>query len=345
MKRAIQNPLISPKDVSPSAEGFQVLGAFNPGATSFNGEILLLIRVAESCEQKEGSISVPTYVFENGTGTPQVQTFDLNDPDVELKDTRGVKVKGMEYLSTMSHIRIARSSDGVNFTVDPKPFLAPTSENECFGIEDARVTKIEGRYYINYTIVSPDSWCTALAVTDDFVSVERLGIIFPPENKDVCLFPEKVNGKYIAFHRPNNGGFGKASIWYAESPDLICWGNHKCMLRPRDTSYESMKIGGGSAPIKTDKGWLTIYHSKGDNQRYSLFALLLDLEEPWRVIKQAVLPLLQPEEPYETEGFFGNVVFTNGMVVKGDEIMMYYGASDETCCLATGSIKEILNDL
>jgi predicted GH43/DUF377 family glycosyl hydrolase len=345
LKRAANNPVVIPDQVPPSAEGFKVLGAFNPGAVKFNDEILLLIRVAESCDQTPGSISVPAYVFADGVGTAVIQTFDLKHPNVELKDTRGVKVNGKEYLSTMSHIRLARSSDGIHFSVDEKPFLAPCSEQECFGIEDARVCKIEDRYYINYSIVSTDSWCTALAVTDDFISVERLGIIFPPENKDVALFPEKINGKYMALHRPNNSGFGKASIWYADSPDLLSWGNHQCLLRPRDTSYEAMKIGGGSAPIRTDEGWLTIYHAKGDGQRYSLFAMLLDLDEPWKVIKQAEQPLLEPQEPYETDGFFGNVVFTNGLIINGDEIMMYYGASDETCCLATGSIKDILNSL
>lgn len=342
--RSSHNPLIKPADVLPTTKGFKVVGAFNPGAVCFKNEIILLIRVAESCEQKAGFISVPTYVFENGNAVPAIQTFNLNDPDVQLKDTRGVKVNDKEYLSTISHIRLARSFDGINFTIDSKPFLAPTSEIDCFGIEDARVTRLENRYYINYSIISSDSWCTALAVTDDFVNVEYLGIIFPPENKDVSIFNEKVNGKYRALHRPNNSGFGKASIWYADSPDLINWGNHRCLLRPRNTSFESVKIGGGSAPIKTSEGWLTIYHAKGDNQRYSLFALLLDFEEPWKIIKQAEQPLLQPEEQYETDGFFGNVIFTNGIIIKGDTIMIYYGASDETCCLATGSISDILNN-
>ena len=344
-ERAAQNPLISPSDVPPSSNDFQVLGAFNPGAVKFKNEILLLLRVAESCKQIEGSIRVPSYDFENGKAILSAQTFQLDDPKVELKDTRGVKANGKEYLSTISHIRIARSSDGVNFTVDPKPFLAPSSEEECFGIEDARVSLIDGRYYINYSIVSADSWCTALAVTDNFVTVKRLGIIFPPENKDVSIFPEKINGRYVAFHRPNNSGFGKASIWYADSPDLLNWGNHRCLLRPRDIPHESMKIGGGSAPIKTKDGWLTFYHAKGDGQRYSLFALLLDLESPWKIIRQGETPLLQPEKNYETDGFFGNVVFTNGLIVKNDLIMLYYGASDETCCLATASINEILSNL
>ncbi len=343
--RSKKNPLISPADVKPSAEGFKVLGAFNPGAVEFDDEIILLLRVAEACEQVKGSVRVPSYSFGEGRGVPEVLEFELDDPHVKLKDTRGVVYRGRDYLSTLSHIRIARSRDGENFTVNDTPFIAPCSETERYGVEDARVVKIEGRYYINFSVVSEDSWCTALAVTDDFINIERLGIIFHPENKDVVIFPEKVNGKYIAFHRPNNSGFGKASIWYAESPDLLHWGKHRCLLRPRDNPFESGKIGGGSAPIKTEEGWLTIYHAKGSDQRYSLFGLLLDLKEPWRIIRQGKIPLLKPVEKYETSGFFGNVVFTNGLLERDGKLHMYYGASDDTSCLAVSTVEEVLASL
>jgi predicted GH43/DUF377 family glycosyl hydrolase len=265
-----------------------------------------------------------------------------DDPDVKLKDTRGVVYKGQDYLSTMSHIRIARSRDGLTFTVDEKPFLYPVNETERYGVEDARVTFIEGTYYINYTGVSPDSWATALAVTKDFQTLERKGLIFHPENKDVAIFPEKVGRLYRALHRPNNSGFGKASIWYAESPDLLHWGNHKCIARPRDMKWESMKIGGGAPPIKTPEGWLIIYHGKGDNSLYSLFCLLLDLEEPSKVLKRADVPLLTPTEPYETEGFFGNVVFSNGVVEKDGKVYVYYGAADEVSCVAVTDVEGLL---
>jgi predicted GH43/DUF377 family glycosyl hydrolase len=216
-------------------------------------------------------------------------------------------------------------------------------ETEKYGCEDARVTCIEGNYTINFTIVSGDSWSTALAVTKDFRSLERRGIIFHPENKDVAIFPEKVNGKYLALHRPNNSGFGKASIWYSESPDLLHWGNHKCIVRPRDNQWESMKIGGGAPPIKTPEGWLIIYHGKGDNSRYSLFCLLLDLNDPSRVVRRAQTPLLTPTEKFETEGFFGNVVFSNGMVAKDGKIYLYYGASDESVGLAITDVDYLLS--
>ncbi len=345
IKKYEGNPVVKPSDVKPSIDGYKVLGAFNPGAIAFGDEILLLMRTAEGCEPKEGSVRVPVYKFEDGKSWPDIMEFDPSDPDVELKDTRGVVYKGQDYLTTMSHIRIARSKDGLNFTIDEHPFICPTDETERYGIEDARVSKVDGRYYLNYSIVSNDSWCTALAVTDDFVNLERLGIIFHPENKDVAIFPEKVGGKYVALHRPNNSGFGKASIWYAESPDLLHWGQHKCLLRPRDMKWESMKIGGGAPPIKTDKGWLIIYHGKGDNSIYSLFTLLLDIDDPSKIIKQAKTPLLTPTEPYETDGFFGNVVFSNGVVERDGKVFIYYGAADETSCVAVTDIDYLLESL
>ena len=208
-----KNPLIVPANVNPSLQGYKVLGSFNPGATKFNDEVILLLRVAENCDQKDGFVRMPVYRFENGKSYPDIMELSKSDPDVALKDTRGVTYKGKDFLSTMSHIRLARSKDGIDFVVDDKPFIYPVSETEEYGIEDARVTFLEGRYYINFTVVSKDSWATMLAVTDDFINLERKGIIFHPENKDVAIFPEKIGGKYIALHRPNNSGFGGASIW------------------------------------------------------------------------------------------------------------------------------------
>jgi predicted GH43/DUF377 family glycosyl hydrolase len=301
--------------------------------------------VAEGCESREGYVRVPVYRFDGDRPRPDIAEFAADDPDLKLKDTRGVVYKGRDHLSTMSHVRIARSPDGLNFTVDDAPFIFPTCESEKYGIEDARVTRIEEEYYLNFTIISEDSWCTALAVTTDFRSIARKGVIFHPENKDVAIFPEKINGKYIALHRPNNSGFGKASIWYAESPDLLHWGNHKCIARPREMTWESMKIGGGAPPIRTDEGWLIVYHGKGDNSLYSLFALLLDLDEPFRVLKRAETPLLVPTEPYETDGFFGNVVFSNGIVEKDGKLFVYYGAADESSCVAVTDLETVLATL
>ncbi|AEJ62066.1 glycosidase related protein [Spirochaeta thermophila DSM 6578] len=347
MERHPENPLIRPEDVSPSTPEYEVVGAFNPGAVKVGDEYLLLLRVAERVRKEEGWIRVPHVEFrEGGNGIPSVLSFREDDPDVRLKDTRGVVYKGVDYLSTMSHIRLARSRDGVHFTVEKDPFLFPASPAERFGVEDARVVYLEGRYWITFTVVSPDGWATALASTTDFRSVERHGIIFHPQNKDVCIFPEKIRGRYAALHRPNNEGFGKPSIWYAESPDLLHWGAHSCLARPRPTVWEAMKIGGGAPSIRTTKGWLQIYHAKGEGQRYTLFALLLDHEDPRKIIARGTVPLMEPEAPYEKEGFFGNVLFTNGIIAHEDgTLSIYYGAADQYTCLVRTGLEEVFAHL
>ncbi len=340
------NPLIRPSDVKPSTEGYQVLGSFNPAAVEFDGDIILLLRVAESCVPEDGYVSVPYYRIDDSGSFADVLRVREDDPDLVLKDTRGIFYRGADYLSTLSHIRLARSHDGVQFRVEEKPFLFPTLESEAFGVEDARISHIGDEYWITYTGVSRDGFCTMLALTRDFVHVEKKGIIFSPMNKDVAIFERQCGGSWYCFHRPNNDGFGRPSIWIARSHDLIHWGEHSCIIRPQNNRHESLKIGGGAPPVLTDEGWLAIYHGKGDNQRYSLNTLLLDPEHPEQVIGRGKAPLLEPEEPYETDGFFGNVVFTNGMIIRevngGKEAWIYYGASDETSCLAVADMDNLV---
>ncbi len=330
------NPIIRPGDVRPSIEGYRVVGAFNPGATSCGDEIILLVRIAESCEPEPGFVRVPVYRF----GRPVIHEFRSEECE-QSGDTRVVSCKGRTYLTSLSHIRLARSRDGLHFVVDTEPFIYPVDETEEYGVEDARVTFVDGKYCITYTAISGDSWATALAVTRDFKSVERKGIIFHPENKDVVIFPEKVDGMYVALHRPNNTLFGKPSIWYSESPDLIHWGNHRCILRPGH-GWDAQRIGAGAPPIRTAEGWLVICHGKGDTGAYSLFCILLDLEKPYKVLKRSSEPLMVPEEPYETRGFFPNVVFSNGVVEHDGKLFVYYGASDDTTNVAITDIESLL---
>ena len=340
MRRHDHNPLIFPKDVKASNPSFQVLGVFNPGAIQFKDQTILLLRVAENCLPEKNHVTIPYYK----DGQAMVMRVRKDDPDLIFKDTRGYFYKGVDYLTSISHLRLARSVDGVNFTVDEIPFIYPTLNCECFGVEDARIVKLGQDYYINYTAVSGDGYVTYLAKTKDFENIEKLGIIFPPLNKDVAFFPEKVNGKYFAIHRPDNKGFGLPSIWLASSPDMMNWGEHTCLLRPDGSILEQQKIGGGSSPIKTKEGWLLIYHAKGENSVYSLKLLLLDINDPTKILKKTDAPVLLPETEYEKNGFFPNVVFTNGLVEKSDgELWIYYGACDETVCVAITSIEELLN--
>ena len=142
LKRHELNPIIKPSMLKPSLEGYNVLGAFNPGATIFNNQVILLLRVAENCLIKKGFYTIPYYEFKNGKGEPRILEIPCTDPNVNLKDTRGIFYNGRDYLSSISHIRIARSTDGINFTIDAKPFIFPNRESEGFGVEDARISKI-----------------------------------------------------------------------------------------------------------------------------------------------------------------------------------------------------------
>jgi predicted GH43/DUF377 family glycosyl hydrolase len=346
MRRHVQNPLITPEMVVPSHADLVVRGAFNPGAVRCGDEYVLILRVAEGGRQLADEVCVPRYRFVEGEARLEVLRLDPDDPDVRRKDTRAVVYQGQEYPSTLSHLRLARSTDGVHFVVDAAPFWAPSHESEALGVEDARVVAIDGWYYINYTAVSRDSYGTSLLRTRDFVDTQYLGMIFSVSNKDVCIFPEKIGGLYHALHRPHNHDFGKSSIWIAQSPDLVHWGNHRCLIRPRPNEWESEKIGGGAPPIKTDRGWLAIYHGKALREKkdfYSLLVLLLDLDDPTRVLYRGSHPILRPQAPYETAGFVPNVVFLNGMVVGDDgELHLYYAAGDETTCLARCHLEELL---
>ena len=131
------NPLVTKEDVNPSARGFQVIGAFNPGAVIYKNEFILLMRTAENCVPVSGKVRVPVYQFNPGEkGVPAILEFEENDPDLCLKDTRGVVYKNQDYLSSVSHIRLARSTDGINFKVEDYPFICPSSADEVYGIEE-----------------------------------------------------------------------------------------------------------------------------------------------------------------------------------------------------------------
>ncbi|MET0263864.1 MAG: glycosidase, partial [Rariglobus sp.] len=173
----------------------------------------------------------------------------------------------------------------------------------------------------------------------------RHGLILPPHNKDVGLFPEKVGGRHWLLHRPSGLGPGGNFIWLAESPDMLHWGGHTCIATTRPGHWDSERIGAGAAPLKTDRGWLSIYHGADRNGRYCLGGLLLDLNNPRRVIARSREPLMTPVESYERNGFFGNVVFTNGHVLEGDRLTLYYGAADSVICGAELSLAEILRTL
>ncbi len=343
-KRFPENPILSAKNLKPSSPDLIIECVLNPGVFEFDGKIWLLLRVAERPVQQEGRISFPV---RRDDGTLNILEFEKNDPDLDLSDARMVRYKGITYLSTISHLRLVCSEDGINFhePEDRPATLFGQGVLETFGIEDCRVTLIEGVFCLTYTQVSENGVGVGLMRTRDWHTFERKGMILSPHNKDCALFDEKIDGSYYCLHRPSGVDLGGNFIWIASSPDLLNWGGHQCLLRTRPGMWDCARVGAGASPIRTAEGWLEIYHGADDAHRYCLGALLLDLKDPSKVLARSDAPLFEPETDYETRGFFGNVVFTNGHLVKGDEITMYYGASDEVICGATFSIEAILNGL
>lgn len=343
-KRFPTNPILTTTSIRPSRPDFEVACVLNPGVFRFEGKTWMLLRVAERPVQKEGMVSFPV---QRKDGSIRVMEFEKNDPAVSLSDARMVGYEGKMYLSTLSHLRLVCSDDGVNF-YEPADFptqIFGLGELETFGIEDCRVSLIDGTYYLTYTQVSENGVGVGMMRTRDWRTFERDGMIIPPHNKDCALFEEKIGGKYYCLHRPSGIDLGGNFIWMAASKDLLHWGDHRCVLRTREGWWDSARVGAGAAPIKTPEGWLEIYHGADSHHRYCLGAVLFDLEDPTKVLARSHHPLLEPTAEYELTGFFGNVVFTNGHLVDGDDITMYYGASDEVICGATFSIEEILADI
>jgi predicted GH43/DUF377 family glycosyl hydrolase len=340
-----ENPLVTPSDVPPSRDDFEVVCAFNAGVAKYRDETILLMRVAERAKGDERYARVPILSCDGDSARVEIREFDRSDARFNFSDSRVILTPGRVFLTSLSHLRIARSKDGRNFTVDPKPAIFPDRRSEAFGLEDPRITEIDGVYYIAYKAVSPLGICISLAVTRDFVSFEKRGIIFCPENMDVCIFPEKVNGRYAALHRPVSGFSGAPNMWVGYSNDLISWGDHHLLMEVRRDKWDSERVGGGMIPIKTDRGWLEIYHASDFNGRYCLGAVLLDLDEPHKVLARSESPVFVPEAPYETDGFVANVVFACGGLVDGDRLSIYYGAADTVMAGADLSIGEIMGGL
>lgn len=342
-KRFSQNPLLDPRSLAPAVEGMEIACLLNPGVFRHDGKIWLVLRVAERPVQKDGQISFPIYDEE---GRIKVLTFDKSDPDLDLSDPRVICYKGQNYLTTLSYLRLVSSYDGVNFKEEPDygPIFGK-GRLESFGIEDCRVATMEDGFWLTFTAVSPVAVGVGLMHTGNWKDIERHGMIFPPHNKDCAFFEECINGKYYAFHRPSSPELGGNYIWLAESPDRLHWGNHRCVATTRKGMWDSARVGAGASPILTDKGWLEIYHGADENNRYCLGALLLDKDDPSVVIARSVEPIMEPVMDYEKTGFFGDVVFTNGHLVDGDRLTIYYGASDEVICGAEFSISQIIESL
>jgi len=243
----------------------------------------------------------------------------------------------------------AWSKDGINFKVDSKPSLTPEDHKDyCkfveWGIEDPRIVQIENKFYVTYTGYSRFMPLVMLAETEDFIKFNIIGPVSEPSNKDCALFPQKINGYYWKIDRPS--AEQRRDIWISRSKDLVHWGGYSVLMEPVYGTWENDKIGGSTPPVKTEKGWLMLYHGVrgfGISSMYRIGVVLLDIEKPWLVKARSKEPLLVPEFGYERIGDVGNVVFTNGWIIeKNGEVKIYYSGADTNICLATTTVENLL---
>lgn len=249
-----------------------------------------------------------------------------------------------------SIIGIAVSDDGFNFKARPEPFIVPSkeppfSQYEEYGVEDPRITLLEGEYYITYSAYSRHGVRTGLAKTSDFKSLERIAFITQADYRNTVLFPEKINGRYARLDRPHSD-ISPWSIWISYSPDLFHWGDSKLVMKTTAYHWDEAKIGPGAPPIRTDKGWLSIYHGvfpTMDGHVYRLGVALHKLDDPSVILGVGDRWILQPEDQWELVGYVHNVVFTCGAVPEDDgTLKLYWGGADKVMCAGTAAIDELV---
>ena len=311
-------PMLTPKDVPyPSSL------TFNAGIVKTDTEYLMLFRNDYGCTEEEWQ-------------------------------------KGKHFAGT--NIGLARSRDGLHWTVDAKPVfeLSDWNDPEFQRVYDPRVTLLDGRYYVCFAVDTRHGVCGGIFVTDDFTDFKMLSLS-APDNRNMVLFPEKIGGNYVRLERPmpvySRSREGMFDIWLSESRDMEFWGKTRFVLGTESVPFCNDKIGPGAPPLKTEAGWLVVFHSvdidpaRGKNgweaawrKRYSIGVMLLDLRDPSKVIGLCKRPLLVPEASYETSGGFrDNVLFPCGMLREEDGLVrIYYTAGDATVRLATAREEDLI---
>jgi beta-1,2-mannobiose phosphorylase / 1,2-beta-oligomannan phosphorylase len=262
---------------------------------------------------------------------------------VRVEDRRGI-----------SHLTVARSKNGLDaWAIEPEPLLAPDEAvaSEQWGFEDPRVVWVDelSRFVITCTAYGPAGPAVYLATTEDFTTVERHGVIRHPEDKNAALLPYRVDGQWLLLHRPKTEfGGARGEILLSRSADLDSWSAPEQVMQPRTGAWwDSLRIGIGPPPLRTEHGWLLLYHGVkstvgGDIYRVGL--ALLDLDEPTRVLRRLPSWVLAPLAAYERTGDVPNIVFPCGLIhdAATGEVRLYYGAADSSICLATAQLDELV---
>jgi beta-1,4-mannooligosaccharide/beta-1,4-mannosyl-N-acetylglucosamine phosphorylase len=321
LTRYPSNPVLSCKDVP-----YDSVLVYNAGVARFNGKYVMMFR------------------------------NDYDRTEADFADFRAGRTD--KFPPVRINMGLAFSDDGVNWVVEPKPCFSIETD-EILRVYDPRLTVIDGRCYMCFAVDTRHGVRGGIAVTDDFSEFEILHMTVP-DNRNMVLFPEKINGRYVRLERPfpvygredSNEAF---DIWLSDSPDLRSWGGHRLLLGAENVPFSNCKIGPGAPPVKTPKGWLTVFHAvkkvdyeitswhSGWKKIYYGGIMLLDLDNPGKVVGMYNAPLLTPEKDYELEGLRGEVIFPGGMILEDSgEVKIYYGAADTVECLATAHVDDLL---
>ncbi len=258
-----------------------------------------------------------------------------------------------------TNLGLATSDDGINWSVSEKPCFE-LSDDEIQRVYDPRLTVIDGVCYVCFAVDTNHGLRGGIAKTEDFEKFDIISLSLP-DNRNMALFPEKIGGNFIRFDRPmpvySRGGKDRFDMWLSESPDLIYWGKHRFVMGVEDVAFANDKVGPAAPPVKTDKGWLTTFHAveldttRGKNgwedkwqKMYHAGIMLLDLDDPSKIIGKYDKPLIVCDRDYELEnGFRKDVIFPCGMVLEDSgEVKIYYGASDTVECLATADVNDLI---
>lgn len=338
LDRQFTHCMLRPDDLEPSDERMKVVGTFNPGITQLGDQTVLMVRVVEApIESRRGFLCSPRLHPQHGLVLDwfPAEEHDATDPRVYTH-----RIHGTIRLKFLSHLRVFRSSDGKTLDSLEGKVIEPQGEYETYGIEDPRITQIGDTFYIAYVCVSHHGVATALMSTKDFESYQRHGVIFCPDNKDVLLFPEKLDGQYVAMHRPMPMmKFTTPQIWIARSPDLLHWGHHEQLIG-NGSQWMRDRAGGGTPPIKTEQGWLTVYHGsnklpgQGGAGVYTAGLMLLDKKNPSKIVGRSSEPIMEPQAEFEKRGFLDTVVFPTGLLERDNIYYVYYGAADDAVGVA-----------
>ena len=319
MNRQPSNPILSAKDIP-----YPASLVFNAGVCKWQGEYVMLFRNDYGSTEEQWVAAQPTG----------------------------------RYPGFSTNIGIARSRDGVHWVAGPKPVFA-LRDDEILRVYDPRLSVVEGRPVLCFAMDTRHGLRGGVATTDDFERFDILSLS-APDNRNMALFPERIGGRYVRLERPmpvysRYGGPEQFDIWLSESPDLRFWGDTRLVLGAERVPFSNSKIGPAAPPVRTPKGWLSTFHavrrSEGNlpswerewHKEYLAGLMLLDLDDPSKVIGLSRQPLLAPEAPYETHGFRGHVIFPGGMLLEpGGEVKIFYGAADSVECLATAHVDDLL---